>query len=115
MPKTTSAPPRVEDRPAEPEMPMQPVLLRDSQLSKTANAVQLAFLAFCLRLQFPKLVGDPVAGLAETIAIAASAQVAWVLVCCPAAGSAAGKAPAHPLLVGLGPLAAWTFSRGAVC
>lgn len=69
-----------------------PVQIRPSPTAQTARHALPALLAAVYAVRFPALVADPVPAMASTLPVVAALQVAYAVLCLPAAGSPAKPA-----------------------
>ncbi|PKS07810.1 hypothetical protein jhhlp_006418 [Lomentospora prolificans] len=85
-----------KDRSADAATPLRPVILFGSGIARATDGLELLLLAGLFRIQFGKLVEDPVPTLQNGLLVFASLQTAWALLCCPPAGSQGKKRTANP-------------------
>ncbi|OJJ67860.1 hypothetical protein ASPBRDRAFT_160478 [Aspergillus brasiliensis CBS 101740] len=78
----SSAPPDTSTKPAAP-----PVHILPTQLATIYSYIHPAALLSAFAARFPALVNDPVSEMAQQLPLLALAQVAYVMICLPAAGS----------------------------
>lgn len=71
-----------------------PVQIRPSPAAQAARHALPALLAAVYAVRFPALVADPVPAMAGTLPVVAALQVAYAVLCLPAAGSPAKPAAA---------------------
>lgn len=73
-----------------------PVQIHTTPAAQAGRYLQPAALSALYILQFPRLVGDPVRTLTNTLPLVAAIQIVYVLVCLPVAGSQAAKGIKKP-------------------
>ena len=75
---------------------VHPVQILDGPLPTAVAAGRPALLVGLLILRFGSLVEDPVSTLKSALPIVAAVQIAYAVLCLPAAGSLPGKASRKP-------------------